>query len=171
MLKERRLLQQIYVVATEARRSTRSLSRDKQLHTCNKDTKLCHDTTSRSRRRRQIWAIIFRDSHIALILRPKLLRLYKYKQLEKVRQSISIGRTRVPRELRTLLFYIFFFFSHFFFFSSYIRFRVGLVNLFTGSEIVNCSEVLKLNLKSEIHLQLLFECNELQTKVGTHFFS
>ena len=85
-------------------------------------------------------------------------------------QSISIGRTRVPGELRTLLYYIYIF-IFFLFFSSYIRFRVGLLNLFTGSETVNCSEVLKLNLNLEIHLQLLFEFNELQTKAGTHFFS
>ena len=85
-------------------------------------------------------------------------------------QSISIGRTRVPGELRTLLYYIYFF-IFFLFFSSYIRFRVGLLNLFTGFETVNCSEVLKLNLNLEIHLQLLFEFNELQTKAGTHFFS
>ena len=86
-------------------------------------------------------------------------------------QSISIGRTRVLGELRTLLYYIYFFIFFLIFFSSYIRFRVGLLNLFTGSETVNFSEVLKLNLNLEIHLQLLFEFNELQTKAGTHFFS
>ena len=31
-----------------------------------------------------------------------------------------------------------------------------MLNLFTGSETVNCSEVLKLNLNPEIHLRLLF---------------
>ena len=43
--------------------------------------------------------------------------------------------------------------------------------MFTGSETINSSEVLKLNLNPETHLQLLFEFNELQTKAGTHFFN
>ena len=42
-----------------------------------------------------------------------------------------------------LYFFLLFFL---FFFSSQIRFSVGLLNLFTGFETVNCSEVLKLNL-------------------------
>ena len=42
---------------------------------------------------------------------------------------------------------------------------------FTGFETINCSEVLKLKLNAKIHLPLLFEFNELQKKVGTHFFS
>ena len=46
-----------------------------------------------------------------------------------------------------------------------------MLNLFTRSETVNYSEVLKLNLDLEIHLRLLFEFNELQTKAGTHFFN
>ena len=111
MLKERRLSQQKYVVATKERRSTRSSSRDKRLHTCNKDLQQRHKTLSRQRR--QIWAIIFRDSHIALILGPKLIGLYKYKRLWKARQSVSIKRTRVPGELRTLLYYTVLIFSSF----------------------------------------------------------
>ena len=43
--------------------------------------------------------------------------------------------------------------------------------MFTGSETLNCSKVLKLNLNPEINLRLLFEFNELQTNSGTHFFS
>ena len=36
----------------------------------------------------------------------------------------------------------------------------------TGSETVICSEVLKLKFNLEIHLGLLFECNELKTNTG-----
>ena len=43
--------------------------------------------------------------------------------------------------------------------------------MFTRSETVNCSEILKLNLNPEIHLRLLFKFNELQTKAGSHFFN
>ena len=87
-----------------------------------------------------------------------------------MRQSVSIGRTRVPGELMTILYYIFsFIFLIFLFFVD--GFSIRLFNLFTGSETVNCSKVLKLNLNPKIHLRLLFEFNELQTKVGTHFFS
>ena len=43
------------------------------------------------------------------------------------------------------MYYIYFLFF-LFYFSSQIRFSVGLLNLFTGSETVNCSKVLKLNL-------------------------
>ena len=55
--------------------------------------------------------------------------------------SQSAGKTRASEELRTLLYYILF---------SFFSFLCGLdlaknFNLFTGSEIVSCSEVLKLN--------------------------
>ena len=40
-----------------------------------------------------------------------------------------------------------------------------------GSEIVIFLEVLKLNFNVEIHLQLLFEFNELHRNAGTHLFS
>ena len=117
ILKGRRLLQQQYAVATKARKNTRSSSRHRQLHTYNKNTKLCHDTTSRPQQTRQIWAKMLRDSHIALILGPKLLGLHKYKRLPKARQSVNQQqRTRVPGELRTLLYYIFLFLLFLFFF-------------------------------------------------------
>ena len=46
---------------------------------------------------------------------------------------------------------------------------MGFFYSFTGSEIVNCSEVLNLKLNAEIQLRLLFEFNELKTKARTHF--
>ena len=50
-----------------------------------------------------------------------------------------------------ILYFFSFLLFFFFLFSSLIRFRVGLFNLFTGSETVNCSEILKLNLNPRIH--------------------
>ena len=73
-------------------------------------------------------------------------------------------------------FVLYFSFSFPFFYFSYFYFirRLALewdFDSFTGSETVNCSEVLKLKFNTEIHLQLLFEFNELQTKARNNFFS
>ena len=82
MLKERRPLQQKNTLSQlnqEGAQDLQVVTDDyiPTIKTYNKDTKLCRDTTSRSRQRRQIWAILFKDSHIASILGPKLLGLYK----------------------------------------------------------------------------------------------
>ena len=75
MLKERRLSQLKQEGAQDLQIATDNCILATK--TCNKDTKLCRDITSRLRQRRKIWAIIFRDSHIASILGSKLLGLYK----------------------------------------------------------------------------------------------
>ena len=59
-------------------------------------------------------------------------------------------------------FLLYFSFLFFYFFSSYNRFRVGLLNLFIGSEIVNCSEVLKLKFIYDYYLNSMNSRQKLE---------
>ena len=89
-------------------------------------------------------------------------------------EAVSQQRTNQSTWEAEDSFVLYFSFSFlFFFFFSLLR-RLALAwdfDSFTGYEIVNCSEVLKLKFNVENHLRLLFEFNELQKKAGNHFFS